>query len=146
MKVSRIYPYPMVWPLPRPWSETMVSIPFRAQKTLQIRGFLGLERPFWDLVSQAPCPRGRGRPLFADYLLSFFSFFFARACFFRGFQGCQGRRGQKNSRREETWFKSHQRNNQIWNLHPHPPDCTRASQPQPLALESRPPATGLRTV
>ena len=22
-----IYPYPMVWPLPRPWSETMVSIP-----------------------------------------------------------------------------------------------------------------------
>ena len=22
----RIYPYPMVWPLPRPWSETMVSI------------------------------------------------------------------------------------------------------------------------
>ena len=23
----RIYPYPMVWPLPRPWSETMVSIP-----------------------------------------------------------------------------------------------------------------------
>ena len=23
----RIYPYPMVWPLLRPWSETMVSIP-----------------------------------------------------------------------------------------------------------------------
>ena len=23
----RIYPYPVVWPLPRPWSETMVSIP-----------------------------------------------------------------------------------------------------------------------
>ena len=23
----RIYPYPMVWPVPRPWSETMVSIP-----------------------------------------------------------------------------------------------------------------------
>ena len=23
----RIYPYPMVWPLPRPWSETMVLIP-----------------------------------------------------------------------------------------------------------------------
>ena len=23
----RIYPYPMVWPLPRPWSETMASIP-----------------------------------------------------------------------------------------------------------------------
>ena len=25
--VSRIYPYPMVWPLLRPWSETMVSDP-----------------------------------------------------------------------------------------------------------------------
>ena len=23
----RINPYPMVWPLPRPWSENMVSIP-----------------------------------------------------------------------------------------------------------------------
>ena len=43
----RIYPYPMVWPLPRPWSETMVSIPLRTQKALQIKGFLGLERPFW---------------------------------------------------------------------------------------------------
>ena len=62
----RIYPYPMVWPLPRPWSETMVSIPFRAQKTLEIKGFLGLERPFLDLVSQTPRPRGRGRPLFAE--------------------------------------------------------------------------------
>ena len=62
----RIYPYPMVWPLPRPWSETMVSIPLWAQKTLEIKGFLGLEHPFWDLVSQTPRPRGRGRPLFAD--------------------------------------------------------------------------------
>ena len=43
----------MVWPLPRPWSETMVSIPLRGQKTLEIKGFLGLERPFLDLVSQA---------------------------------------------------------------------------------------------
>ena len=48
----RIYPYPMVWPLPRPWSETMVSIPLGAQKTLEIKGLLGLERPFLDLVSQ----------------------------------------------------------------------------------------------
>ena len=62
----RIYPYPMVWPFPRPWSETMVSIPLRAQKTLEIKGFLGLERPFLDLVSQTPRPRGRGRPLFAE--------------------------------------------------------------------------------
>ena len=54
----RIYPYPMVWPLPRPWSETMVS-------DLEIKGFLGLGRPFLDLVSQTPRPRGRGRPLFA---------------------------------------------------------------------------------
>ena len=61
----RIYPYSMVWTLPRPWSETMVSIPLWAQKTLEIKGFLGLERPFLDLVSQTPCPRGRGRPLFA---------------------------------------------------------------------------------
>ena len=56
----------MVWPLPRLWSETMVSITLRAQKTLEIKGFLGLERPFLDLVSQTPRPRGRGRPLFAD--------------------------------------------------------------------------------
>ena len=62
----RIYPYPMVWPLPRPWSETMVSIPLWAQKTLETKGCLGLERPFSDLVSQTPRPRGRGRPLFAE--------------------------------------------------------------------------------
>ena len=28
--------------------------------------FLGLDRPFLDLVSQTPRPRGRGRPLFAE--------------------------------------------------------------------------------
>ena len=64
----RIYPYPMVWPLPRPWSETMVSIPLWAQKTLEIQGFLGLQRPFLDLVLQTPRPRGRGRPMFAETL------------------------------------------------------------------------------
>ena len=62
----RIYPYPMVWPLPRPWSETMVSIPLSPQKAVEIKGFLGLERPFLDLVSQTPRPRGRGRPLFVE--------------------------------------------------------------------------------
>ena len=56
----------MVWPLPRPWSETMVSIPLRAQKILEIKGFLGPEHPFLDLVLQALRPRGSGRPLFAD--------------------------------------------------------------------------------
>ena len=46
----------------RPWSQS----PPRAQKTLETKGFLGLERPFLDLVSQTPRPRGGGRPLFAD--------------------------------------------------------------------------------
>ena len=64
----RIYPYPMVWPLPRTWSQTMVWIPLWAQKTLETKGFLGLERPFLDLVSQTPRPRGRGRPFFAEPL------------------------------------------------------------------------------
>ena len=61
-------PYPMVWHLPRPWSETMVSIPLREQKALEIMGFLGLERTILDLVSQTPRPRGRGRPLCAEIL------------------------------------------------------------------------------
>ena len=37
-----------------------------AQKAQEIKGFLGLERPFLDLVSQTPRPRGRGRSWFAD--------------------------------------------------------------------------------
>ena len=45
----------------------MVSIPLRAQKILEIKGFLGLESPFLDLVSQTPRPTGRGRPLFAGF-------------------------------------------------------------------------------
>ena len=44
---NQIYPYPLVWPLPRPWSETMVSIPLWALQTLCIKGFLSLARPFW---------------------------------------------------------------------------------------------------
>ena len=31
-----------------------------------MKDFLCLERPFLDLVSQTPCPRGGGRPLFAE--------------------------------------------------------------------------------
>ena len=46
----------------RPWSQS----PSEHRKTLEIKGYLGLERPFLDLVSQTPRPRGRGRPLFAD--------------------------------------------------------------------------------
>ena len=59
---SDLPPYPMVWPLPRPWSETMVSIPLRALQTLCMKELLCLERPFLDLVSQTLRPRGRGRP------------------------------------------------------------------------------------
>ena len=43
----QIYPHPMVWPLPRPWSQTMVSDPLWAQKTLEIKAFLGLGAHFW---------------------------------------------------------------------------------------------------
>ena len=64
--VSGSTPSPWSGPFPRPWSETMVWIPLWAQKTLEIKGCLGLERPFWDLVSQTPRPRGRGRPLLFD--------------------------------------------------------------------------------
>ena len=57
--ILRIYPYPMVWPP----SETMCS---EHGKPPEIKGFLGLERPFLDLVSQTPRRRGRGRPFFAE--------------------------------------------------------------------------------
>ena len=67
----RIYPHPMVWPLPRPWSETVVSIPLWAQKTLEMKGFLGLERPFLDLVSQTPRPWGRVDPCLLKSRLKF---------------------------------------------------------------------------
>ena len=67
----RIYPYPMVWPLPRPWSR---KTPPSAEKTLKIKGFLGLERPFLDLVSQTPRPRGRDRPLYAEFFKAFDQF------------------------------------------------------------------------
>ena len=47
---TRIYPYPMVWPLLRPWSEIMVSIPLWALKTLEIKGFSAL----WCTRSLSP--------------------------------------------------------------------------------------------
>ena len=47
----------------RPWSRS----PLMHRRTLEIKGFLGLERPFLDLVLETPIrPRGRGRPFFAD--------------------------------------------------------------------------------
>ena len=48
-----------------------LGIPLSAQKTLEIKGFLALGRPFLDLVSQTPRPRGRGRPLFADCFVGY---------------------------------------------------------------------------
>ena len=62
----QMYPYPWSGPFrdhgQRPWSQS----PSEPQKTQEMKGFLGLERPFLDLVSQTPRPRGRGRPLFAE--------------------------------------------------------------------------------
>ena len=63
---TRIYPYPMVWPLQRPWSETMVSTPPLSAVNPMHKGSLSLARPFLDLVSQTPRPRGGDRPPFAD--------------------------------------------------------------------------------
>ena len=63
---------------PTPWSGPFrdhgLNPPPSNRKPLEIKGFLGLERPFLDLVSQTPRPRGRGRPLFAE-----------RWCFFCAF-------------------------------------------------------------
>ena len=47
----------------RPWSRS----PFEHRKPLEIKRFLGLERPFLDLASQTLRPRGGGRPLFAEF-------------------------------------------------------------------------------
>ena len=54
----------------RPWSQSLSE----HRKPLEIKGFLGLERPFLDLVSQTPRPRGGGRPLFAEIIFSEFNF------------------------------------------------------------------------
>ena len=52
----------MVWPLPRPWSHPPPSAVNNMHE-----GFSASGAPFfWDLVLQAPRPRGRGRPLFDD--------------------------------------------------------------------------------
>ena len=65
----RICPYPMVWHLPRPWSETMVSIPLRAQDNPRNKGFSGSAAPIFGFGLADPVPpRGGGRPLFAERL------------------------------------------------------------------------------
>ena len=46
LQQTRIYPYPMVWPLPRPWSQSPSELCGPIHK-----GFLSLARPFLDLVS-----------------------------------------------------------------------------------------------
>ena len=52
----------------RPWSQTMVSDPLWAQKTLQIKGFLGLGRPFW-IWSRRPRDQGVGVDPFVCWTL-----------------------------------------------------------------------------
>ena len=49
----------MVWPLPRPWSETMVSIPRWAQRTLEIKVFWVWSAHFW-IWSRRPRAQGVG--------------------------------------------------------------------------------------
>ena len=54
------YPYPMVWPLPRPWSETMVSIiPLWALPTYAWENVLSLVCPF-RMCSRRPRAQGVG--------------------------------------------------------------------------------------
>ena len=49
-----IYPYPMVWPLPRPWSETMV--PLSVANPIN-RGFSVSGAPFFGLGLADPAPK-----------------------------------------------------------------------------------------
>ena len=54
--------WPPSWPLLRPWSQSPSEHckPCAAMH----EGFSVSGAPFWDLVSQTPRPKGRGRPLF----------------------------------------------------------------------------------
>ena len=70
---TRIYPYPMVWPLPRPWSETMVSIPPLSAVNPMHKRFSVSGAPFCGFgladpaqgVGVDPCLLTRGRHTFA---------------------------------------------------------------------------------
>ena len=65
----------MVWPLPRPWSETMVSIPSNHCKPYAGRIFrIWSAASFLDLVSQTLLPRGGSRPLSAEESMSEYEF------------------------------------------------------------------------
>ena len=57
---TRIYPYPMVWPLPRPWSETMVSIPLLSTENPRNKGFSGSGAPILGFGSRRPRAQGVG--------------------------------------------------------------------------------------
>ena len=63
----RICPYPMVWPLPRPWSETMVSIPPLSTENPRNKGFSGSGAPIFGFGLADPRAKGVGvDPFFAD--------------------------------------------------------------------------------
>ena len=56
----QVYPYPMVWPLPRPWSETMVSNPPLSTESPRNKGFSGSGAPSFGFGLADPAPKGYG--------------------------------------------------------------------------------------
>ena len=54
----RIYPYPMVWPLPRPWSETMVSEALLSTENPRNKGFSGSGAPIFGFGLADPAHKG----------------------------------------------------------------------------------------
>ena len=54
----RIYPYPMVWPLPRPWSQSMVSDPPLSTETPRNKGFSGCGAPIFGFGLADPRAQG----------------------------------------------------------------------------------------
>ena len=56
----RIYPYPMVWPLPRPWSSDHGLDPPLNAESLEIKGFSGSGAPIFWIWSCRPRAQGVG--------------------------------------------------------------------------------------
>ena len=59
----RIYPYPMVWPLLRPWPETMVSTtlkPSLSTENPRNKGLSGSGAPIFGFGLADPAPKGEG--------------------------------------------------------------------------------------